>query len=152
MQNPSIDGVAAIPLRKVVNERGHLMEVQRADDTHFLGFGQAYVTATRAGVIKAWYRHHVQTDQIALIKGALLLVLYDAREESPTRGLIQEIRISDDNPLLVQIPVGIWHGFRATGTGDAYLLHLNTHAFRFADTDEDRLPPDDPGIPYRWAE
>jgi dTDP-4-dehydrorhamnose 3,5-epimerase len=147
-----IDGVVVTVLKKVMNERGHLMEVQRADDAHFPGFGQTYVTRTRAGVVKAWYRHHAQIDQIALIRGDLLLVLFDSRETSPTCGVVQPIHMTNERPLLVQIPIGIWHGFQAQGAEDAWLLHLNTQPFRFEGPDEDRLPADDRAIPYRWAE
>jgi len=146
-----IDGVRVIPLKKLVNERGHLMEVQRIDDSHFPGYGQSYVTATHPGVIKAWYRHHRQIDQIAVVKGALLLVLFDAREDSPTRGVVQQVALDDRDPVLVQVPVEIWHGFQARGNEDAYLLHLNTLPFQFEDADEDRLSPSDPSIPWNWS-
>jgi dTDP-4-dehydrorhamnose 3,5-epimerase len=143
-------GVSIITLKRAVNERGHLMEVQRKDDDIFPGFGQAYITSTRPGVIKAWYRHHKQLDQIALVKGDLMLVLYDSQEHSPTRGQVLEIPISEHEPKLVQIPPGVWHGFKALGEEAAYLLHLNSVAFNFHDVDEERLPADDPSIPYEW--
>ena len=146
-----IDQVLVVPLKKIVNERGHLMEVQRNDDRHYPGFGQAYVTATSPGVVKAWYRHLKQVDQIALVKGALILVLYDTRDNSPTCRTLQEIHLDEDNPVLVQIPPGIWHGFKALAAEPTLLLHLNTIPFDFANTDEDRLAPDDPSIPYRWS-
>jgi dTDP-4-dehydrorhamnose 3,5-epimerase len=146
----NIHQVYLLPLKKVINERGFLLEVQRNDDPHYPGFGQIYVTNTLPGVVKAWYRHQQQTDQIALLKGELLLVLYDSREDSPTRNQLQEIRLSESNPLLVQIPIGVWHGFKALGAEAASLLHLNSLAFNFANTDEERLPCDDPAIPYRW--
>jgi len=107
--------VNVIPLKKVITERGHLMEVQRCDDGHYLDFGQAYITMTKPGVVRAWYRHRQQVDQIALVKGRLMLVLLDSREDSPTFQAMQEIRISDEAPALVQIPPGIWHGFQALG-------------------------------------
>ena len=146
-----IDRVRIVPLKKVVNERGHLMEVQRRDDDHYPGFGQAYITATRPGVVKAWYRHATQTDQIAPVKGALILALYDARETSPTYRSVQEIHLTEAEPVLVQIPPGVWHGFMPHGAEPALLLHLNTIPWDSAHPDEDRLPPHDPGIPYRWA-
>jgi dTDP-4-dehydrorhamnose 3,5-epimerase-like enzyme len=145
-----MQGVYFIPLKKVVNERGHLMEVQREDDSHFPGFGQVYITSTFPGTIKAWYRHHKQIDQIALLKGEVVLALYDSRESSPTNGKILDVLISEKNPKLVQIPPGIWHGFKAIGTEPAYLLHLNSVAYNFDDVDEDRLASDDPVIPYKW--
>lgn len=145
-----IDRVTVVPLKKAVTERGHLMEVQRCDDAHFPGFGQAYITATKPGVVRAWYLHHQQTDQIAVVRGEFLLVLYDARAKSPTRGVIQKIWMPASAPVLVQIPIGVWHGFRAEGPEEAYLLHLNTRPFDFGRPDEDRLAPDDPSIPHRW--
>lgn len=145
-----IDGVYVIPLKRVVTERGHLMEVQRRDDFHFPGFGQVYVTCTLPGVIKAWYRHHLQVDQIALVKGELLLVLYDSRDTLPTYKEVLEITASEQEPLLIQIPPGVWHGFKAAGNDPVYLLHLNSIAFDFEATDEDRLGSDDPSIPYTW--
>ncbi|MBI3861864.1 MAG: dTDP-4-dehydrorhamnose 3,5-epimerase family protein [Planctomycetia bacterium] len=150
MSQGQIHDVLVVPLKKVVNERGHLLEVQRNDDCHFPGFGQVYLTATKPGVVKAWYRHHRQIDQIALAEGTLQLVLYDARDASPTCGMVQEILIDDNQPALVQIPTGIWHGFRAVGNEPALLLHLNTIPYSFEDTDEDRLPSAAPEIPFRW--
>ena len=146
----SIEGVQIIPLKTVVNERGHLMEVQREDDPQFPGFGQAYITCTLPTVVKAWYRHHQQWDQIALIKGEVVLVMYDAREDSLTRGTLLEVDITEQNPRLVQIPPGIWHGFKALGQEALYLLHLNSVAFKFEDTDEDQLPSNTSSIPYQW--
>jgi dTDP-4-dehydrorhamnose 3,5-epimerase len=126
------------------------MEVQRADDPHFLGFAQAYVTSTYPGVIKAWYRHHRQIDQIASITGLVKLVLFDARADSPSCDRVQEIYLGDLAPRLIQIPPGVWHGFQAVGPDEAFLLHLNSVAHDSAAPDEDRLAPDDPTIPYAW--
>jgi dTDP-4-dehydrorhamnose 3,5-epimerase len=128
------------------------MEVQRRDDSHYPGFGQAYVTSTNPGVIKAWYRHSSQLDQIVLLTQSLHLVLYDTREHSNTRGHIQHIHLGESNPLLVQIPPGVWHGFRANGVEPSLLLHLNTAPFDFANPDEDRLAADDSTIPYSWPD
>lgn len=146
----SIEGVRIIPLKKVANERGHLLEVQRNDESHYPGFGQTYITCSLPGVIKAWYRHQKQVDQIALIKGQLVLALYDSREDSPTCNNLLQISIAEESPLLVQIPPGIWHGFKALGKDALYLLHLNSIAFDFDQTDEDRLPSDTASIPHEW--
>jgi dTDP-4-dehydrorhamnose 3,5-epimerase len=139
-------------LKLVNNERGSLLEVLRCDDENFPGFGQAYITTTFAGVIKAWYRHKDQIDQITVIKGKMLLVLYDTRPKSPSYGEIREITISEEAPGLVQIPPGVWHGFKALGRSPLHLLHLNSAAYRHGDVDEERLDPFDKGIPYAWPD
>ena len=145
-----IQGVRIVRLKKVVNARGHLMEVQRHDDEHFIGFGQAYVTATLPGVVKAWYRHHRQIDQLTLVRGDALVVLFDDRPQSPSVGQTLACALSDDSPALVQIPPGVWHGFQARGSEPLYLLHLNSVAQQADAPDEDRLPPDTIDIPYVW--
>lgn len=145
-----IEGFRVVPLKVVRNERGHLMEVQRCDDAAYPGFGQVYITATRPGTIKAWYRHKTQVDQIALIKGKLKLVLFDNRKASPTCGQCREILIEEEKPALVQIPPGVWHGFQAIGSDPVYLLHLNSVPFNFDKPDEERIAPDDASIPYSW--
>ncbi len=148
----TIHQVAIMPLKKIVNDRGGLMEVQRNDDPHFPGFGQLYMTYTTPGITKAWYRHHRQFDQIALIHGEVLLVLCDARTDSPTRGTVQEIHVTGDRPKLVQIPPGLWHGHHALGHEPTILAHLNTVPFQFESPDQDTLPANDPSIPYRWPD
>jgi dTDP-4-dehydrorhamnose 3,5-epimerase len=145
-----IDGARIVPLRKIVNERGHLLEIQRSDEAHCPGIAQAYTTCTLPGIVKAWYRHHKQFDQIALVHGDATLVLYDARLESPSRGQLVECVLSDESPRLVQIPPGVWHGFKASGEQPVYLLHLNAAAHDAGRPDEDRLPPDSAEIPYAW--
>jgi dTDP-4-dehydrorhamnose 3,5-epimerase len=150
MRTGEIDGVHIVPLKLVRNERGRLMEIQRRDDLHFLGFGQAYITSTLPGVVKAWYRHARQIDQIALIKGTLKLVLFDSRENSATREGLLELTINEAAPALVQIPSGIWHGFQAVND-ETFLLHLNSEPFQFDTPDEERIAPDDPRVPYRWS-
>jgi dTDP-4-dehydrorhamnose 3,5-epimerase len=146
----AIDGVVVVPLKLLPNARGRLMEIVRRSDPDVIAFEQVYLTSTYPGVVKAWYRHHHQVDQIASISGLVRLVLFDGREDSPSSGAIQEIHLGDLAPRLVRIPPGVWHGFQAVGIHEAFLLHLNSHAFDPAQPDEDRLDPDDPRIPFVW--
>ncbi|MBI4042726.1 MAG: dTDP-4-dehydrorhamnose 3,5-epimerase family protein, partial [Deltaproteobacteria bacterium] len=85
-----IDGVVIKPLRVIVDERGRLMELLRRDDPFFEEFGQVYMTTAYPGVVKGWHYHKQQADHFAVVKGMIKLVLFDPREESPTKGLINE--------------------------------------------------------------
>jgi len=146
-----IEGVHVAPLKLLPNERGRLMEVQRRDDPHCPGIGQVYVTQSFNGVVKAWYRHARQIDQLAVVTGLVKLVLYDDRAGSVSCGEVCEIILGELAPKLVLIPPGVWHGFQAIGTQDAFLLHINSEPFDSERPDEDRLAADDPSIPYRWS-
>lgn len=128
------------------------MELLRADDPHFQRFGQVYVTVARPGVVKAWHAHERQTDHLAVIAGEARLAFYDGRAGSPTRGNVLEIVAGEDNPVLIIVPPGIYHGFKPTGDGPAHVVNVPTELYDYDVPDEIRRPYDDPAIPYDWGE
>ncbi len=146
-----IHDVIVKQLKLVTNPRGHLMEVQSRNSQEHPGFGQVYMTFTKPHVVKAWYRHQKQVDQLAITSGAALLALYDDRSNSPTHGFVQEILLDASQPQLVLIPPKVWHGFQALKDDGALILHLNSEYFDPTNLDEERLDTDDNNIPYRWA-
>lgn len=146
-----IQGVRTKKLRVFPDERGRLMEMLRSDDEIFIRFGQLYLTSAYPGVVKAWHYHQRQTDNFVCVKGMMKVVLYDPREGSPTRGRINEFFIGEHNPLLVQIPPLVYHGFKCVSDGEAIIVNCPTELYVYASPDEHRLPPHTPEIPYDWA-
>jgi len=146
-----IDGVRTKALKVVADERGRLMEMLRADDELFTKFGQVYVTAAYPGVVKAWHAHAKQTDNMVCVRGMMKVVLFDDREGSPTRGAINEFFIGDHNPLLVQIPPLVLHGFKCISEHEALVVNTVTEPYDRAQPDELRVDAHDPRIPYDWA-
>lgn len=145
-----IHGVKVKELKVFPDERGWLAEILRCDDEIFEKFGQVYFTTSYPGVVKAWHYHKLQADHFACIKGMLLVVLYDGREDSPTYREINEFVIGDKNLLLVKIPPLIYHGSKALGTETAYVVNIPTLPYNRREPDEYRLPPDAGEIPYKW--
>jgi len=146
-----IAGVRVKPLRVIPDERGRLMEILRADDELFEKFGQVYMTTAYPGVVKAWHYHKLQTDNIAVLKGMVKLVLYDPRKDSPTRGEVNEFFLGEHNPQLVQIPKLVLHGFKCIGAEEAIVINCPTEVYRYDTPDEFRLDPFSPEVPYDWA-
>jgi len=142
-------GVKVQKLRLIPDERGWLMEMMRRDWEVFDKFGQAYVTTCYPGVVKAWHYHKLQTDHFTCVQGIAKLALYDGREDSPTRGMINEFYIGTLNPILVKIPSLVYHGFTAVGNEIAMIVNFPTELYNYEETDEYRLPHDDPSIPYK---
>ena len=145
-----IAGVKVRKLRLIPDDRGWLMELLRTDWDEFEKFGQAYITTCYPGVVKAWHYHKGQTDHFACVSGLAKVALYDAREDSPTRGLVNEFDIGTLNPVLVKIPQLVYHGFTATGNEMAMIGNFPTALFNYKEPDEYRVPYDDPSIPYKW--
>lgn len=150
MQNDMIKNVKMIPLKQVLNSRGRLLEIQRYDEEWYPGFGQVYVTTTFPGIIKAWYRHQKQIDQLIPIQGVMKLVLYDPHPCLSKSFTLKEFIIKKDNPTLIQIPPGLWHGFQALSSENLVIVHLNNRPFQSDCPDEERLTFDDNRVPYRW--
>jgi len=145
-----IQGVQLKRLKPIPDERGMVMEILRSDEELFEGFGQVYLSVVYPGVVKGWHYHKVQTDFFAIVKGMAKVVLYDPRQDSPTRGEVQELFMGEQNPTLVRIPPGVMHGMKGIGTEPAYMVNCPTEVYNYERPDEFRVPPDDPSIPYDW--
>jgi dTDP-4-dehydrorhamnose 3,5-epimerase len=146
-----IEGVKVKKLKVIPDERGRLMEILRSDGEIFQKFGQVYMTTTYPGVIKAWHYHKIQTDNVAVLKGTLKLALYDPREGSSTQGKVDEFFIGEHNPLLIQIPPQVYHGWKCISQEEAIVVNCPTELYNYKDPDEYRLPFDTDQIPYGWA-
>lgn len=145
-----IDGVKVKKLKVLADERGRLTEMLRSDDDIFIKFGQVYMTTAYPGVIKGWHFHKLQTDNFSVAKGMIKLVLYDSRENSPTRGEIDEFFLGDHSPILVRIPNLVYHGFKCIGMEEAIVINCVTEPYNAKEPDEIRLDPFDKSIPYNW--
>lgn len=145
-----IDGVKTIKLRVIPDERGRLMEILRADDNHFIKFGQVYMTTTYPGVVKAWHKHEKQTDSVACVQGMIKLALYDGREDSPTYKEVNHFYLGVHNPMLVQIPQNIYHGWMCVSEQEAIIVNIPTEVYNYENPDEQRLDPHQNDIPYDW--
>ncbi|MGB9561840.1 MAG: dTDP-4-dehydrorhamnose 3,5-epimerase family protein [bacterium] len=145
-----MEGVRIKEIKQIPDERGRLFEILRSDEPIFEKFGQVYITTTYPGVVKAWHLHKKQTDYIVCIQGMIKLVIYDDRENSSTKGKIEELFIGENNLLLVVIPPGLWHGWKAIGTKEAIVINIPTEPYNRDNPDEFRLPPTSELIPYNW--
>lgn len=144
----AIEGVEVVPLRRIADERGTIYHMLRADDDHFVQFGEIYFSSIYPGVVKGWHRHREMTLNYACILGRIKLVLYDDREDSPTGGVLRELFLGPDDHSLVVIPPGVWSGFKGMSAPFALVANCCTHQHDPSRTT--RLDPFDNHIPYDW--
>ena len=145
----SIDGLLRIPLRRIPDERGTIMHMLRADDPHYVEFGEIYFTTVYEDVVKGWHKHREMTLNYACVFGRIKLVVYDDRPKSSTRGTVEEIFLGPDDHSLVVIPPGLWTGFKGMTGPFAIVANCCTHTHDPSRTT--RLDPFDNAIPYDWA-
>ena len=127
------------------------MELFRSDDPFFEKFGQAYMTTAYPGVVKAWHYHLVQVDHFCVISGMMKVVLYDNREDSKTRGLVNEFFLGEYNQKLLRIPKGVFHGFKCISSKEAIVINIPSEVYKYDNPDEYRIDPHDNDIPYDWS-
>ena len=151
VKHPRIEGVKVKPLKMIPDERGWLMEILRADDPDlFTKFGQVYVSATYPGVVKAWHYHQRQVDNFACVAGMVKLVLIDTRADSPTNGAVNEFFVGTQNPMLVQVPNLVYHGWKCISTDLSLVVNVPSEPYDRESPDEFRLDPHGT-LPYDWA-
>lgn len=144
-----IDGVVLTELLRLPDERGTVMRMMRSSDPHFSRFGEVYFSSIHPGAIKAWHHHRHMTLNYAVPVGTIKLVLFDDRNNSPTKGVLQEIFIGESNYQLVTIPSLIWNGFKCVGTKSALVANLTD--VEHHNSGMTRKSPDDPYFGYDWA-
>ena len=143
-----IKGVVVEKLKVIGDERGKVMHMLRSDSPHFSRFGELYFSTVNSGVVKAWKKHLKMTQNFAVPVGLIKLVIYDGREESPTKGEILDLEIGEKNYCLVKIPPLLWYGFK--GIAPVASVIANCADIPHDPEEIKRALPTEASIPYAW--
>ena len=145
-----IEGVKTRSTPNHVDHRGSVFEIFEGEgegdywDTPVV---YAYQFSIRPGLIKGWGLHEHKRDRYTIISGEVLVVLYDARPDSPTSGVVQKIVLSDRAVRSLTIPTHVWHLNLNLGSAEAHLINFPTAVYHHAAPDRLLLPWDTDEIP-----
>jgi dTDP-4-dehydrorhamnose 3,5-epimerase len=145
-----IEGVKVKKLIRHPDDRGFFQEILRDDDGLLERFGQASMSKTYPGVIKAFHYHERQDDLWFFPAGNAQVVLYDLREDSPTYRETNVFYMGEDYPILLLIPKVVAHGYRTLGERPAIIVYFTTEHYDAMNPDEKRIPYNDPAIGFDW--
>ena len=127
----SINGLLIRDLKTHLDGRGDVIELWSepwlADG--ILQPRHVYQSATDVGVTKAWHLHEVHTDQFTCTRGKLQVVVADIREDSPTFGCVNSFVLGVQRPMLIQIPPGTIHGWKALTPPEAIVVNFQSHVY-----------------------
>ena len=147
---PEIDGVIITELHQISDGRGAVLHMLRCDAPEFHRFGECYFSEVLPGAVKAWKRHRVQTQNLAVPVGRIRLVIYDDREPSATRGNLQVLELGrPDAYFRLKVSPGLWYGFSCIGATPALVANCPDLPHDPADSEMRTL--NDPTIPYSWG-
>jgi dTDP-4-dehydrorhamnose 3,5-epimerase len=141
--------------RPVPHEDGFVSEIARSAWPEIdLPIVQVHVTTTMPGRVRAWGLHRASTDRLFVVSGLVSIVVYDGREDSATFGTINEFRVSERNPGLVVIPPNLYHGWKNSGTDEAFIVNMPSSQYEYDGPDALDLPYESPSapevVPFRW--
>ena len=109
-----------------------------------------YMFTLRPGKVKGWGLHKLHEDRYFVLLGEMEIVMYDVRPESPTRGQISRVILSEYDRRLMNIPAGVWHANHNIGSKDAVVVNFPTRPYEHDKPDKSRLPLNTTEIPYTF--
>ena len=136
-------------LKQIHDDRGAVFHVIKSSEKQFNKFGEAYFSKINNNVIKGWKFHKEMKQNFCVPFGKLKLVLFDNRENSKSKGLINEIILDDSkNYKRVTIPKNIWYSFKCLNK--SYCLLLNISNIEHDPFESKTLDINSTKIPYSW--
>lgn len=147
-----LPGVLLQPLEIIPTPGGDVLHMLKSDYALAPApgpFGEIYFSEIYPGSVKAWKRHHLQTQRFAVPVGMIKIVLFDDRENSPGRGNLLELELGrPEHYNLLLIPPMIWYGFMCASAGPAIICNYADMPHRRDEAG--RLPSDSSIIPFSW--
>lgn len=148
---PLIKDVIVYPLKVNRDERGILVESLKTNwkkvfDPQSRPFSQCYYSITKAGVARdkdRWHYHPTkQEDRFVVIKGEMVIALYDWRQQSPTYGTLNLFAMGEsqgeEGQYLLLIPINVLHCFKNVSSKELILLNFPTTLYDYQE--EGRIP------------
>ena len=157
-----LEGVRTLSLSRFTDDRGFFLEIFRGRAAHeggkaladfFAGAALAqvnYSIVETDGHIKGLH-YHLKQEDIWFFPppSKAKVVLYDIRQDSPTKGRTQVIVAGGGRDVLVRIPAGVAHGYRPL-TNPCALIYIVTEVFDPGSPDEYRIAWDHPAVKDLW--
>ncbi len=150
----SLSGLFIIEPKVFKDERGYFYEAynQRLFEEKAItdNFVQDNQSLSQKNVIRGLHFQcppHAQAKLVRVIKGAVLDVVVDIRKNSPTYGKTFSIELTEDNFLMLYIPIGFAHGFATLE--DHTIFAYKCSAF-YNKSSEDTILWNDPTLNIQW--
>ena len=89
-----IEGVLLTPLKTIDVAGGDVRHAMKRNDPGYVGFGEAYFSIVKTGVVKAWKRHKLMTLNLVVCSGKIRFVIYDDRQDLSSEDSLKIFKLS----------------------------------------------------------
>ncbi|HCF03057.1 dTDP-4-dehydrorhamnose 3,5-epimerase [Flavobacterium sp.] len=124
MDKITVDGVVVTPLKRIHHPKGDVYHGMKKSDAGFTGFEEAYFSTIHAKDTKPWKKHYQMTLNFVVPMGKIRFVIFDDRENSPTKNNFFDITLGENNYQRITIPPNVWVAFSGIGTQFNLLLNV----------------------------
>lgn len=139
----TIEGVLTRSVTSHVDHRGRVFELinlKRDPEMWSDPIVASYVFSIREGTLKGWGVHSQKEDRYNLISGELMTVLYDARFDSPTYQMVQEVPMTPQGIRQLLIPAGVWHLSVNVAPEETVLVNFPSQPYNYDSPDRLTMP------------
>ncbi len=135
-----MDGVTLHPLKHIPVPKGDVFHALKCTDEGFAGFGEVYFTQIESSQAKGWKRHNYMTLNLVVVYGKVTFVIYDDRENSPTKGQFEKITLSpNENYQRLTVAPGLWMAFYGADKKTSMLMDIIPEPHNPAEADKKDL-------------
>lgn len=173
-----IHDVVTEPLVVYADGRGSLVEMWRMDESRYgksfmepdgeqndkVNLGKeydgpvmSYLSWTKPGAVRGFHVHERQVDHFHFAgPGLFKVVLFDGRENSPSKGVLMEIFAGTNRPTYVKVPTMVFHGYKNVGLEMGLVVNFPDSLFagwnKKFKIDEKRYDPHEAYFGYDWTD
>ena len=101
-----------------ISDGGEVIRGLAIDDDGYCGFGEAYLTKSPPGAVRAWKKHLRMTLNLTVVSGDVWFVFLNKS------GVPEFAKISERNGVRLTVPPGLWFGFKNAGPEDSLILNV----------------------------
>lgn len=138
-----------IKLKQIKDDRGAVYHYLKSTDETYKGFGEAYYSKINPDVVKGWKMHNQIHQNFCVPFGVVKIVVFDNREDSKTKGEIDEIILDGDSSYcLLSMPPKLWYSFKCISEHPSLLANIIDQPHNAIESIT--LPLINNTIPYEW--
>lgn len=116
----SLDQIQVTPLVQIQTLGGNVLHAMKDSDVGYVGFGEAYMSWVKHGVVKAWKRHTRMTMNLVVPVGSVRFVFFYEGSLIPREEVVGKACYSR-----ITVPPGIWFGFQGLEAPQSLVLNLS---------------------------
>ena len=114
-----IPGVSVFDLRRIESDQGAVLHALKSSEESFNGFGEAYFSTVKSGVIKGWKQHQRMAMNLVVPTGRIAFCCW-ARDETESATIV----VLAENYVRLSIEAGVWMAFKGLDVRENILLNI----------------------------